>query len=165
MNDATPATTTYRVSPLPREAFEPLFVLDDAALAARGIRRVVAGSKPGFPCRVSLVDAEPGETLLLLHHLHHDVAGPYRASGPIYVRERVDTAALAAGELPAVVRVPARLLSLRAYDADGWLRDATVTESRDLERGIAQLFADADVRYIHVHNARPGCYSCRIDRA
>jgi hypothetical protein len=154
--------TTFRFSALSAEAFAPLFALDDDALAARGMHRVVADSKPGFPCRVSLVDAEPGETLLLLHHVHHNVAGPYRASGPIYVRERAAQATPAAGEVPAVVS--GRLLSLRAYDAGGWLRDAAVTEGRELEHVIEQLFADADVAYIHVHNARPGCYSCRIDR-
>ena len=156
-------TTTFRISALTREAFEPLFALDDAALAAHGARRVVADDKPGFPCRVSLVDAEPGETLLLLSHLHHDVAGPYRASGPIYVRERAVMATPAAGDVPELLRV--RLLSLRAYDAAGWLRDAELTEGRDLERSVEHLFADPAVAYIHVHNARPGCYDCRIDRA
>lgn len=163
MSATAPATATFRISALSREAFEPLFALDDATLAARGIRRVVADEKPGFPCRVSLVDAEPGETLLLLGHVHHDVAGPYRASGPIYVRERAVTATTTAGDVPELLRV--RLLSLRAYDAGGWLRDADVTQGAELERVVERMFADTAVHYIHVHNARPGCYDCRIDRA
>jgi hypothetical protein len=109
------------------------------------------------------VDAEPGEGLLLLHHLHHDVPGPYRASGPIYVRERAAPAALAPGEIPALLRV--RLLSLRAYDGAGLLRDAEVSEGRDLEAVVGRMFADPEVRYVHAHSARPGCYLCRIDRA
>ena len=163
MSTAVATATAFRVSALPHEPFRELFALDDAALAARGIRRVIADDKPGFPCRVSLVDAEPGETLLLLHFLHHDVPGPYRASGPIYVRERASTAVPAPGEVPELLRV--RLLSLRAYDADGLLRAADVTEGRDLETVIARLFADPAVSYIHAHNARAGCYDCRIDRA
>ena len=156
-------TTGFRISALPLESFAPLFALDDAALATRGMRRVVADEHPGFPCRVSLVDAEPGETVLLLHHLHHDVPSPYRASGPIFVRERAENATPAAGEVPASVR--GRLLSFRAYDDSGSLRQAEVAEGRDLEAVVTKLFADPAVRYIHAHNARPGCYSCRIDRA
>lgn len=157
------AAGSFRISALPAEGFAPLFRLGDAELAARGMRRVVADERPGYPCRVSLVDAEVGETLILLHHVHHDVPGPYRGSGPIYVRERAATAAPAPGEVPALVRD--RLLSLRAYDGEGLLRDAEVAEGRDLERVVARLFADPAVRYLHVHNARPGCYSCRVDRA
>ena len=163
MSAGVATATTFRVSALPRELFSALFALDDDALAARGIRRVIADEKPGFPCRVSLVDAEPGETLLLLHHLHHDVSGPYRASGPIFVRESAPTATPAPGGVPLVLR--GRLLSLRAYDAEGLMRDAEVTEGRELEPVVARLFTDPAVSYIHVHNARPGCYACRIDRA
>ena len=80
-----------------------------------------------------------------------------------YVREHASTALTAPGEVPALLRV--RLLSLRAYDADGLLRAAEVAEGRELETVIARLFADPAVSYIHAHNARPGCYDCRIDRA
>jgi uncharacterized protein DUF1203 len=161
---SAPITTTaaFRIRALEVEPFAPLFALSDAELTARGIRRVVADEKPGFPCRVSLADAEVGETLLLLHHLHHDVPGPYRASGPIYVRERAVTATPAPGEVPASVRE--RLLSLRAYDASGTLRDCEVADGRDLEAIVSRLFADPSVRYIHAHNARAGCYNSRIDR-
>lgn len=163
MSAPTTIATTFRISALPAADFAALFALDDEALAARGIRRVVADEKPGFPCRVSLEDAEVGETVLLLHHLHHDVPGPYRASGPIYVREHARMASPEAGVVPASVR--ARLLSLRAYDASGSLRDCEVAEGRDLEAVVSRLFADPAVGYVHAHNARPGCYSCRIDRA
>jgi hypothetical protein len=35
----------------------------------------------------------------------------------------------------------------------------------DLEAHLEHIFADARVAYLHVHNARPGCHSCGIDRA
>jgi hypothetical protein len=153
---------SFRIVGLPREPFAPLFGLSDAALAARGIRRVIADSKPGYPCRVSLVDAEPGESLLLLHHVHHDVDGPYRGAGPIYVRESAVESVPAAGEVPDVVA--RRLLSVRAYDAEGMMLAADVTEGRDLAGTAARLFADPLVAVLHVHNAKPGCFSCRIER-
>jgi hypothetical protein len=159
---ATAATGTFRISGLPLSQFEHLFALSDSELAALGMRRVVADEQPGFPCRVSLVDAEPGETLILLNHVHHDVDGPYRGSGPIYVRERAKPADPAPGEVPLLVR--RRLLSVRAYDAAGMLRTAEVVEGRELSALVVGMFADREVATLHVHNARPGCYSCRIDR-
>ena len=87
----------YRVIALDPSQFAPLFDLDDQALLARGMRRVIADRHPGFPCRVSLVDAEPGEELLLLPFQHLDVDSPYRASGPIYVRRGAERAHPAPG--------------------------------------------------------------------
>jgi membrane glycosyltransferase len=91
------------------------------------------------------------------------VDGPYRGSGPIYVREQARPANLAAGEVPDLLR--RRLLSLRAYDAAGMLRASEVIEGRELAALVAGMFADPDVAYLHAHNARPGCYNCRIDRS
>jgi hypothetical protein len=159
----TTLTIAFQVVALPVEMVTSLASLTSAELEARGIRRVVADEKPGFPCRVSLEDAEPGEALWLLHHVHHDVPGPYRASGPIYVREQAVAATPAPGEVPAMLRP--RLLSLRAYDAHGMLRDADVCDGTALESVVTRLFADPDVAYLHVHNARPGCFNCRIERA
>jgi len=158
----TTLTSAFQVVALPMHTFTALAKLSPAELEARGIHRAVADEKPGFPCRVSLEDAEPGESLWLLSHVHHDVPGPYRASGPIYVRERAVMAAHAPGELPAFLRH--RLLSLRAYDAHGMLRDAEVCEGTTLESVVTRLFSDPAVVYLHVHNARPGCFMCRIER-
>jgi hypothetical protein len=154
--------TAFQIVALPLEPFAPLFVLNDDALARRGARRCVADAKPGYPCRVSLVDAEPGERVILLPHQHHDVAGPYQASGPIYVREQANRAHPDVNEVPDAVR--RRVLSVRAYDATGIMVEADVTEGANLEDAIDRLFADAAVAYLHLHNAKPGCYSCRVDR-
>jgi hypothetical protein len=58
-----------------------------------------------------------------------------------------------------------RLLSLRAYDAEGMMLDADVVEGDKIEPLIAKMFANPDTSYIHAHNAKRGCYSGRIDRA
>src|SRR5581483_8202710 len=97
---------SFRISGLPLAPFAPLFGLSDEELASRSIQRHTADVSPGFPCRVSLQDAAPGETLLLLNYEHLSVASPYRSRYALYVREGV-----------------------------------------------------------HVHNAKPGCYAARVDRA
>ena len=88
---------------------------------------------------------------------------PYRASGPIYVREGATQANPAVNEVPGQLR--RRQLSVRAYSARGMMRDAAVVEGTDLETAITRLFEDPKVAYLHLHNAKPGCYAARVDRA
>jgi hypothetical protein len=153
----------FRISGLPAAPFEPLFGLSDGALAERGARRMVADAKPGFPCRITLEDAEPGETLILLSHQHQPADSPYRASGPIFVRERARETFDRTNHVPEQLR--GRLLSVRAYDGDAMIVDAEVVEGVELDGLIDRLLSDRQVAYLHVHFARRGCYACRIDRA
>jgi hypothetical protein len=141
--------------------FDPYFRLDDAALEAAGGRRVVADG-PGYPCRVSLTEAAPGEELVLLEYRHHDVASPYRASGPIYVRRASQAAARHVGEVPDALR--RRLLSVRAYDHAGDLREAEVVSGDHLGDLLIRWFRRADIAVVHLHNARPGCFVARVVR-
>ena len=57
-----------------------------------------------------------------------------------------------------------RLLSVRAYDAKGMMVDAEVAPGGELEAVIERFFRRPEVAYLHAHNARRGCYSCRVDR-
>jgi len=154
---------SFRITGLSSTPFQPLFGLSDAELAERGVKRYIADKKPGFPDRIEMRDAEPGETVLLLNHTCQPADTPYRATHAIFVREGATQTFDAVDQVPEVMRV--RLLSLRAYDADGMMLDADVVEGIEVEPIIERLFADPHVSYIHAHNAKRGCYSGRIDRA
>lgn len=151
----------YLVTGLPLEPFRPLFGLPEGELHARGASRVVADG-PGYPCRITLEDAAPGETLLLLNWRHLDADSPYRADGPIFVRESASAVARVRNAIPE--QQLTRLLSVRAYDGNGWMRDAEVVDGVALEELVTRFFADPGVAFLHVHNARRGCYACRVDR-
>ena len=153
----------YRVIGLRPDAFAPLFHLDDEGLAAIGAKRVIADEPNGYPCRVSLEDAAPGEEVLLLPYRHHDGPSPYQSSGPIYVRRNAETAFNAVNAIPAMQL--RRLCSVRAYDAAGDLVVADVVPGVELEALLRRFFERAEVSQIHVHNARPGCYAFRAERA
>jgi hypothetical protein len=153
---------SYVISGLPLEAFQPLFGLDDADLAARGVVRMTVTAKPGFPCRITLADAEPGETVLLLNHEHQPAATPYRSTHAIFVREAAEGTQVVRDAVPECLA--GRLLSVRAFDADGMMTDAEVLEGAELEPLIARMFEDPAVAYLHVHNARRGCFAARVDR-
>lgn len=154
---------SFRITGLPRAPFADLFTLDDEGLRRRGAMRVTADAKPGFPCRVSLEDAEPGEALILVHHEHQSADTPFRASHAIYVREQADEAFDAVDVVPEQFR--SRTLSLRAFDAGGMMIDADLVEGSALEPALEPLLANPAVAYMHAHFAKPGCYAARIERA
>jgi Protein of unknown function (DUF1203) len=155
--------TSFQLSGLPAEPFAELFELADADLAAFHARRVVATAQPGFPCRVSLKDAAVGDEMLLLTWPHQAGDSPYKASGPICVRKGARQCTLEAGVVPGYVR--SRLMSARAYDAAHMIVDAAVCEGSVVEAELRRLFGNDEVAYIHLHNAKRGCFSCRVDRA
>jgi hypothetical protein len=152
----------YVVSGLESGSFAQLTGLGDDALHAASARRVIADANPGFPCRVSLEDAEVGEALILLPFSHHKADSPYSASGPIFVSERAVERARIFDKLPEQLRI--RLLSIRAYDANGDMVDAAVVEGSEADPVVRQLLEPAEVSFLHVHFARRGCYAARIDR-
>ncbi|HJX97973.1 MAG TPA: DUF1203 domain-containing protein [Chthoniobacterales bacterium] len=154
--------TNFRIVGLQRAQFEPLFSSNEKELAAKGARRMTVDAKPGFPCRIGLADAEIGETVILLPFVHHDVDSPYRASGPIFVRENSKEAQLAPGEVPELVSC--RTISVRAYDHKAAMIDGAVVAGPEMKAQIEKLFANLKIEYLHLHNAGAGCYSCKVER-
>ena len=152
----------FLLSALPIEDFAYLFGRPDAERARYGALRVIATERPGFPCRLTLDDAEVGETLLLLPYAHLIGETPYRASGPIFVREATN-ASVQLDAVPTSMRH--RLYSIRAYDANGTMLDADIGEGQDLEVFFERFFAAPKVAFLHLHHARRGCYACRVARS
>jgi len=154
---------TYLISGLPLEQFQPLFDLDDDALAAHGAVRKIAGATGRHPCRVTLEDAAPGESLLLVNYQHQDADTPYRSNYAIYVREAAMAPTRFEDELPPVLR--GRPIAVRAFDEAGMLIGAELALNDDVEAAIGRQFAIPDAAYLHAHNAAHGCFAARIDRA
>jgi hypothetical protein len=154
---------SFIVTGLPVEPFQPLFGLSDAALAERGILRRRVDAKPGFPCRITLEDAEPGETVLLLNYVHQPADTPFRASHAIFVREAEHATARTVDEVPPAI-LARQHISVRAFDDAGMLVDADVAPGAALEPVIQRLLGRPDVAYLHAHYAGMGCYAARIDR-
>jgi hypothetical protein len=152
----------FRIHGLSPEPFAGLFDLSDEALAQRRAVRVTADSKPGFPCRVSLEDAEPGEELLLVNHQYQPAESPYRGSHAIYVRKAASIAASVEDELPPALE--GRLLSLRAFDGQGMMLDGEVAEGEAAISVIDRFLGLPGAETVHIHSARRGCYLARAVR-
>jgi hypothetical protein len=148
---------------LPGERFAALFSMNDTELAARGARRMTVDENPGFPCRVSLMDAPIGEAVILTPFQHHEVNSPYQAAGPIFVREAAQTAKPEINEIPLMFHH--RLLSVRGYDDAAIMKAARVVAGNELEETIRRLFEKSNLAYLHIHNAAPGCFNCVVQRA
>jgi Protein of unknown function (DUF1203) len=154
---------SYRITGLDPAPYRSLFGIPDEALTQRGIVRMTVTQKPSFPCRVTLADREIGESVLLLNHVSHDVAGPYRASHAIFVLEGAAEAAEFIGQVPPVLAT--RVLSLRGFDEQGMMADAVLTQPGEADAGIRRLFANPAIVAIHAHNATRGCFAAKIERA
>ena len=153
----------FRILGLDPAPFRPLFGADETTLRAHGAQRRVVDAPVGFPCRIEVRDAAPGETVLLLNHLHQPADTPYRASHAIFVREGAEHPLDMADEIPdALAR---RLVSLRAFDATHMMTAAEAVDGRDLAAAIARLFADPAACYLQAHYAARGCYAARVERA
>lgn len=154
---------SFRITGLPADRFAHLFALSDAELVGKGaVRRIADARNPGYPCRISLTDSQPGDELLLVNYEHHPVDSPYRMRFAIYVRRGEET-------YDAVDRVPEQLrlrqLAVRAFDSSAMMVGWELVDGRELEAAIGRLFAEPRAAYLHVHYAAPGCYAARVDRA
>ena len=151
---------TYRITGLDPAPYKPLFKLSDDELAKRGIVRMTVTQKPSFPCRVSLVDRDIGEDVLLLNHVSNEAENPYRAAHAIFVAD--------AGQGEFVDEIPpvfdGRVLSLRGFDKAGMMADAVLAHPGEAEAAILRLFENPEIETIHAHNATRGCFSAKIER-
>lgn len=149
----------YIIEGLDPAPFRPLFALGDEALVEQGIVRVVADAAPGYPCRITLKEAQPGETLLLLNHESRGGDTPYRARHAIFVRELAQRAASMIDRVPEVFEP--RQLSLRGFDPAGMMVDAAIAQPGEADALLRGLFEDPRIVEIDVHNAIRGCFAAR----
>lgn len=152
----------FQITALSVEQFSHLFGKDSQYLEEAGVERVVVDANPGYPCRVSLQDAEPGETVLLLNYEHQPARSPYRSTHAIFVREWAEEAKPDRHTVPEFLKH--RLLSVRAFDNSDRMVDADVVDGRNLGPLIERLFENDSVGYLHIHNAKLGCYAALAER-
>lgn len=152
----------FQLVALEKKQFEYLFDLDEAEMSKNGIQKMVVDTFPGFPCRVSLADAEIGEEVILLNYEHHNVNSPYKSSGPIFVRKIAQTFKPKVNDIPIMFNH--RLLSLRGYDEKSMIIFAEVVKGEILKERLFEILKNQKIEYLHIHNAGPGCYNCLVKR-
>ena len=154
---------SFIISGLDPQEFAHLKNLGDAELAEHRAVRVKADAPVGFPCRVSLADAKPGDSLVLVNYEHQPADSPYRASHAIFVNENASERAVFVDEIPQMLAVRP-YLSVRGFDNAGMMIDAEIAEGSKVQLSIEHLLQNDAIDYLHVHFAGRGCYAARVDR-
>ena len=152
----------YIISGLDPADFAHFVDLPDDQLAALGAARMTADAYPGYPCRVTLDDAQAGETLLLVNHCSHDAANAYRATHAMFVSETALSPATYRNQIPPAL--DRRILSLRGFDRAGMMRDAVLVQPGEADPAVRKLLADPAIDHVDAHNATRGCFAARIER-
>ncbi len=154
--------TQFQINAIKDVNFNHFFDLSEKELKDINAVKMIVNEKPGFPCRVSLEDANIGEEVILFPFEHHKVDSPYQSSGAIFIRKNARTAQLEINEIPLMLKH--RLLSLRVYNSDGMMVDGRMVKGNILEKEIENVFENESAKYIQIHNASPGCYNCQVNR-
>lgn len=152
----------FFISGLKSNEFDALNGLSEEQLAERNVVVYVVDEKPGFPCRVTLDDAEVGERVFLLNYAYQPNDTPYKASHAIFVRENAADAMPYENEVP--VSLSSRLLSLRGFDANHMMIEADIARGEDIKPMVEGFFENPDVSYIQMHYARRGCFAAVAHR-
>ncbi len=153
---------SFRIRGLSPELFRPYFEMPDAELKAIGAVRSVA-DEPGLPCRVSLEHARVGDELLLINFEHQPGHTPYRSRHAIYVSRGSTRAFDAMNVVPETILT--RLVAVRAFDGNHMMIDADVVDGKSAAALFERLLGNPAASYLHVHNAKRGCYAARVERA
>lgn len=153
--------TDFKISAI-TNIYKPMFDLNNEELLSRGVIKIIVNEKPGYPCRVSLEDAEIGEEVILFAFKHHKTNSPYQSTGPLFVRKNATPFNAEINKIPKMLLH--RTLSLRVYNSQGMMIDAKTIFGTKLRMTIALLFNKAEASYIQIHNAAPGCYNCQVNR-
>ena len=151
----------YQILPLPSAQFTHLFGKSESELAKYGAIAYTADQNPGYPCRLRLADAAPGERLILVNYEHLKVASPYRSAHAIFVTDGVQQSDPIHNHIPSYLS--SRPLSVRAFDSYGMMCDAALCTDNTVEETFKQLLALPETEYLHVHTAVRGCYLARVE--
>ena len=153
---------SFQIKALDHRQFAAYFDMSDHELAARLAVRRTATAKPGYPCRVSLADAEIDDQLILVNYQHQPDASPYRAAHAISVRRGVEQVHPAIDEVPHLFR--SRMLSLRAFDNQALIVAADLVDGNDLGQALDRMLLDRTIASIHIHYAKFRCYAACAER-
>lgn len=146
----------FIIKSLQHSKFEYLKDLTELELSVNNIVKQTVNKKPSFPCRVTLQDAEIGEEVFLLNYQFHNKNSPYSANGPIYIRPNKVSKICKKNEIPEMFLT--RLISLRGYNSLSMLINAEVFEGTLLKEKIQKFLEKENIEYLHIHNAKTGCF-------
>jgi hypothetical protein len=152
-----------RVEAIPSDVAERIRRTRSDGHGNSGLEPIPVDASPGYICRHCLEDPAIGESVYLFSYSPFPGPAPYRSLGPIFVHTTDCPRYRAPATVPVSLRH--RLLSFRGYRTDEFLVTADVAPGAEAERLLERFFEDPRVDHVDIHNARPGCFNCRVFRA
>lgn len=153
----------FQIVPLQAEDFAKFQGKTDEELEAIGAKAYVAEPGGGYPCRLTLEGAKPGERVILLNYEHLPNRNPYQSRYAIFIREGMKEVVPAPGAIPKMIE--GRPISVRAFNEDHMLVQAVVVDGAETPASFEAMLDDANVEYLHMHFAAYGCYIATVKRA
>lgn len=152
----------FKIYSLDKEQFDNFFEMGENDLNKLNIKKIIVDENPGYPCRVSLEDAEIGEEVMLINYEHIKKNSPYDSKGPIFVRKNAKNKDFGVNEIPSMFIH--RTLSIRGYDSNYYMIYANTIKGETLKEILITAFENEKIDFIHIHNSSPGCYNCLVKR-
>jgi hypothetical protein len=116
------------------------------------------------PCRLCLHTFNEGnDSRILFTYNPFEGLDSYPSPGPIFIHEKKCSPYSAVNEFPADLRN--LKLVFEAYGPERWLVLQERIRDGAVEAGIAKMFDQAAVEYIHVRNEEAGCFIAHIERS
>jgi hypothetical protein len=149
LNSPRNSHDAFRWSGLAPEPFAPIFALTDEQLAERGIRRVVADRKPGFPAGSAWSMRRSASSFCCCRIATSRRIHRTRHRGPIFIRSGARQRVADPSEVPAVRHgaPDVRARATTSATSSSMPRSARVGRCGDRSGGCSK---DAQVRYIHL---------------
>jgi hypothetical protein len=153
---------TFRVAAIPTAIAESVRNTQKAPGYGFPAQKEVAAGRA--PCRhcLRLIKVNEEELFLFDYDPFHELGVP-PLPGPVHVHARDCERHEGASTFPEEYR--GRLLTLDAYGEDRALLAEVRVSNGEEESAAERLFADPEVKYIHVRSTEAGCYLFRLDRA
>lgn len=125
--------------------------------------RIVSGGK-GFPCRHCLNLIPEGAGALVLAYNPFEGRHPYAEVGPIFLCES-ECAPGDSEHAPAVLQTSPTYLA-KGYSEKEWIVYGTgrIAPQNELEAEIDKIFAQPEVKFVHIRSATNNCMLMRVDR-
>jgi hypothetical protein len=152
---------SFRVVAIPTEVAESVHKTGKAPKYGFPAHKEVAAGRA--PCRhcLRLIRVNEEELYLFTYDPFSELGVP-PLPGPVYIHAETCGRSAGADSIPEEYR--GRLLTFAAYGSDRKLLKEVCLKNGNEDKEAEQLFADPEVKYIHVRSTEAGCYLFRLER-
>jgi hypothetical protein len=135
--------------------------MKDPAYGFPAHRETAAGRAPCRHC-LQLIRAGEQELILFTYDAFHGQGVP-PSPGPVYIHAEGCGAFTGSGSLPAEYR--GQPLTFEAFRAGRRRVVEKRVNGQEADDVLEEIFAEAEVEYVHVRSTTAGCYLFRVQRA